>query len=85
MAVRSVFSGFSVNGEKRQTPSDDGRGLPDAKFVGGWVRGGRVTSRPNGAQVDFEGWRGGGRGGFVEEIWKVKLESLGPVSLRSKG
>lgn len=48
--------------------------------------GGRVTSRPNGAQpVDFEGWRGGGRGGFVEEIWKVKLESLGPVSLRSKG
>lgn len=47
--------------------------------------GGRVTSRPNGAPVDFEGWRGGGRGGFVEEIWKVKLESLGPVSLRSKG
>lgn len=40
---------------------------------------------PTVLKVDFEGWRGGGRGGFVEEIWKVKLESLGPVSLRSKG
>ena len=51
----AFFSGFSVNGEKRQTPSDDGRGLPDAKFVGGWVRGGsnQLTSK-DGVVVEEE-------------------------------
>lgn len=44
MAVRSFFSGFSVNGEKRQTPSGRWKGTPRCKVC--WRMGPGVEGSP---------------------------------------